>query len=218
MKTKLPVSTFVVAAILIIAVAAGTASCAIKEKTDNITAPSLIDHCAIQTSDNKSGSVTSKSLWMEYVAEHVILDANDQKHTRYEKRFDTTDVARAQEHTPFTIVMPAYVPALKLGATPDIDGSLEISDPSQVQVRIRYQIYRSGIITITEGTENYSLGELSVYSNLERIQINNKPVMRTRDNQAFSFKSNNLYFVIQAYFVSGDEVYKVVESIVQQIE
>jgi hypothetical protein len=190
-------------------------SCSPKEKADNITASSQTNNCAITQSDNRSGVITAKSLWMEYVAEHVILDANDQEHTRYEKRFDTTDIARAQEHIPFTIVMPTYVPALKLGATPDIDGSLEISDPSQAEIRIRYQIYRQGIITITETTHNFSLGEPSVDPDLERIQIGNKAVVRTRDNQNFSFTSNNLNFVIQAYFVSGDEVYKVVESMIR---
>jgi hypothetical protein len=151
--------------------------------------------------------------------------------------FYTRDIVRAQEEIPFPILLPTYTPDKRKNMPPpSIRGPLkkfQIKD--DVEINILYEVYLeleifgeevSGIIWITETNHHLSFGDPELNPDLELIEVHNKRVIVSenigkfeRDTQfGYSFNHDNVYYIVEISVLTKDEAYKVVESMIKQLE
>ncbi|UCH50605.1 MAG: hypothetical protein JSV54_06185 [Chloroflexota bacterium] len=151
-----------------------------------------------------------------------------------EDQFYTTDLARAQDKVPFPIVLPSYIPDKGKGIPlpsikgPLIDSNMHTGLDNKIEININYSIDLSEeagyLIRITECNYPYTIGDPKWDSDLESIEIEGKQVVRAEFDHSlgpaiwFSFRSQNIYFVVESYNIPADEAMKIVESIIGQIE
>ena len=144
-------------------------------------------------------------------------------------RFYTKDLTRAQEEIPFPIILPSYVPDKRKDAPPpDIIGPLtEFRDDNDIGVDIKYLLYLGdeilGQIIIKQSNRHISLGDPQLNPELEKIEIDGKWVIKTKDSFApneswFSFNLENVYFLVYFQGLPTEEAIKIVESMIKQIE
>jgi hypothetical protein len=147
----------------------------------------------------------------------------------YQGRFYTKDLERAQKEIPFNILLPTYLPNMKQNTyLPDIDGPLCQSQMDGVTVNIIYKLNpghgNPEILIIHESDNSMSLGELEVNPDLEQVEIQGISVVKTKDNWSpdtdvyFSFNSQSIFYIVETHYVSNEESYKIVESMIRQLK
>jgi hypothetical protein len=141
------------------------------------------------------------------------------------KHFQTNDMVRAQEHIPFTIVFPTYLPTVS--SSPNIMGPLGVLADEGVEVSIQYAtlvLNQPGMILLTESTFVRSFGDPSLDPSLELADIGGKQVIKSKDQSsqelehAYFFDSKGIYFFIEMHGVPTDQAIKVIGSLIQQIK
>ena len=164
---------------------------------------------------NPSSTTTNEDLfWMEH-----------------EGYFYTTDLDRAQENIPFTILLPEYMPGGGQNIPiPQIDGPLKESqdDIEGVEINIEYAINIGddlpALIIIHECNSSCGIGEPEVDPELEQVMIKGIQVIKTKDEWSpgtdtyYSFNANNIYYVIEMHNLPDDESFMIVESMIIQLE
>jgi hypothetical protein len=132
--------------------------------------------------------------------------------------FLTGDVARAQEHVPFKIAFPTCLPGdSNKQISPVITGMIKPSSIGPVQVRITYYIQPKGTIFINESNRS-QLAEASKQRDLQIVEISGKQIMTNSDNTVFYFDLADIGITVNSVQVPGDEMLKLVESMLQQIK
>jgi hypothetical protein len=144
-----------------------------------------------------------------------------------DNRFDTSDLARAQEQIPFPIILPNYHSDSKQKISlPYIEGPLkQFQEDNNVEIIIRFGIISTPnvAVMISESNNNTSsLGEPELDPELEKIEIEGMSVLKTRDNWSmsdvyYSFNSKNIYYNLEAHFIPNEECREIVQSIVESI-
>lgn len=135
-----------------------------------------------------------------------------------QKVFNTNDLARAQVHVPFTIVLPTYVPEKNRG--PDIQGPLDSSGGAKNQITINYSVQYMGLIMIDESQNVSSNNDLTKNDpDLERLEINGTEVIRDKVDNTFRFATGGVSVYVYTQNLPGgkfsdDELLKVVQSMV----
>ncbi|MFC2049789.1 hypothetical protein ACFLTN_01255 [Chloroflexota bacterium] len=143
-------------------------------------------------------------------------------------KFYTHDLVKAQAKIPFPIIIPTYFPGnAKQISLPAIEGIIN-KENNNIEVHIRYALYlNSGApsdIDITESNHLFRLGDPKLNSQLVSTEILGRQVVMEEFNHplgpssAFSFKSENIYFVVGLLNFPSDEATKIVESMIEQIE
>lgn len=166
--------------------------------------------------DNLSSVAQDVIYWMEVQSPNVTVDRSGQR-IEYQRRFGTNDIARAQNHVPFTIVVPKYLPNTEQHL-PTIDGPLDPSDNTSFRIRMTYGVPPNGLIVVTEYTYPHISARPIASPTLEQVEIAGKQVMKSKDNMLFIFEARNVSFIVQSREVPGEEARKVAESIIQQIK
>jgi hypothetical protein len=129
--------------------------------------------------------------------------------------FFTNDIVRAQKYIPFAIVFPSYIPGNTDGSIMlMISGKIDPSITGPVEIKITYYIQPNGQIIVSERNNSQLAGALK-QQNLEKIEINGKQVMKDKNNTTFYFDSADIGIIVHAYNVPGEEVLKVVESMIR---
>jgi hypothetical protein len=165
----------------------------------------------LKTSENVSLSAQDRIYWMEGQNQYI-----NGKEVTYETQFTTNDLTRAQEHVPFTIVIPTYLPSTNQ-RLPDISGPLITSGGKRIWIRVTYSVLPKGIIVITEG--KYAPGStIPEVEGREYVDIGGTQVLKDKNNTVFNFRSSDYGFALSAYDVPGEETLKVVESMIKQIK
>ena len=106
----------------------------------------------------------------------------------FQGRFYTTDLDRAQEEIPFTILLPTYLPDNEQKTIlPSIDGPLaQFQSDNEIEVNVKYGFDLGydwpGIILITESDFPSSLGDPELDPELERVEIEGISVVKTKDD------------------------------------
>lgn len=149
----------------------------------------------------------------------------------YQGRFYTQDIVRAQEIMPFQILLPKYIPNEgQRMSLPLIDGPLKDSQnfDNTVTVNIKYAINIgndiSAIVIITETNSYYDIGDPNTDPYLEEVIILGISVVKTKDEWSpnrdtyYSFNSKGIYYVIEMHNLPDDESYKIIESIIMQLD
>jgi hypothetical protein len=142
----------------------------------------------------------------------------------YQSHFYTNDIARAQQHIPFTILLPSYIPTKEdKQPIPVIEWPFNTSPNIKPVVTIKYGAWPAGYISIKESAYPFELGSTESNTSFEQIEIDGKQVNSKIDkssqlsNRSFSFKSRDIYFIVELLNVPHEEALKVVESMVNQI-
>jgi hypothetical protein len=141
--------------------------------------------------------------------------------------FYTHDLSKAQAKVPFRLIIPTYFPGnAKERSLPSIQGTIN-KENNNIEVNIRYVLYRSGAfsdIMIIESNHPFDLGDPKLDPQLVSTEILGRQVVMQEFNDplgpasALSFKSENIYFVVQLANFPTDEAMKIVESIIEQID
>jgi hypothetical protein len=146
-----------------------------------------------------------------------------------ENRFNTNDSERAQKDIPFPIIIPTYLPRNNpKKVLPDIEGPLsQFQDGNNIEIIIRYSLdignYLPGAIMASESNFAYSLGEPVLDPDLELIEIEGIPVVKTKDDFSggsdayYSFNSKDIYYNVETHGIPNEESNEIVESMVNQI-
>lgn len=113
---------------------------------------------------------------------------------------------------------------------PVIEGPLGKSEEDNgiVEVNIKYAINighdLSTLIVIGERNAPYTLGEIEVNPELEKVEIQGISVIKTKDKWSpnrdtyYCFNSNNIYYVIEMHNLPDEECLKVVEYMITQLD
>ena len=147
-------------------------------------------------------------------------------------RFYTYNLSRAQEKVPFTIIVPSYLTGeVSSISLPFIDGPLsESNGDSEININISYHLSlgndKYGYIFIEEN--NYPLipENPEVNPDYEYIEILDKKLVKTDGDLVFgpgtiyylNLNNQEIYWFIEAHNISPDESFKVVKSMVEQLE
>jgi hypothetical protein len=143
----------------------------------------------------------------------------------YMNHFYTNDIDRAQQHIPFTLLLPGYIPTKEHNQPiPAIEGTLNTSPNIKPEVMIKYGAWPAGYISIKESTYPNVLEYPESNESYEQIEIDGKHTVIIKEktsplnNCSFSFKGGDIYFIVDILNVSHEEALKVVDSMLQQIK
>lgn len=147
-------------------------------------------------------------------------------------RFSTYNLARAQKEIPFPIIIPTYLPDERpQKPLPLIDGPLSNPrDDNEINVNIKYSLSLGGntigYLIIEEN--NYPLipPDPELNPDYEYIVILGKELVKREGNVGLgpgwiyflNLNDQGVHWYIQAYNFSADEAYKIVESMIKQLE
>ncbi|MFC2122217.1 hypothetical protein ACFLRP_00860 [Bacteroidota bacterium] len=139
--------------------------------------------------------------------------------------FYTTDIERAREEIPFSILLPNYFSDnVKYVSKPSIRGPLKAFRTSgKVSILIEYLVDfgldEPSLILITE--TNHPIEPANTD---KMVEIKGKSVVLWDGNFSlgpgffFFFNDGSTHFVVELYYFSYDEAFKIVESMIKQIE
>jgi low affinity Fe/Cu permease len=142
--------------------------------------------------------------------------------------FYTHDLVKAQAKIPFRIIVPTYFPGNVKGISlPSIQGIIN-KENNNIEVNIRYVLYLNSEapsdIIIIESNHPFDLGDPKLDPQLVSTEILGRQVVKEEFNHplgpssAFSFNSDNIYFVVLLANLSTDEAMKIVESMIEQTD
>jgi hypothetical protein len=133
-------------------------------------------------------------------------------------RFTTYNVARAQEHVPFKIILPTYLPNKNnKQAIPRFSGKINPSRLEPITIEIIYPIQLLDIIFIYE-QYRIQFAETIRRDDFEIVDINGKQVMKNKNNNVFYFESTDASIRVNSVNIPRDDVLRVVESMINQIK
>jgi hypothetical protein len=150
-----------------------------------------------------------------------------------ENRFDTSDLERAQQEIPFPILMPNYQPENnEMISLPYISGPLkQFQEDNNVEIKIQFSIgldsTPKAAVMIFESNYSSSLGEPELNPEIERIEIEDISVLKTKDDWSetdayYSFESNGIFYIVEAHLIPNESVKKmvfdIVESMIKQLK
>ena len=140
-------------------------------------------------------------------------------------RFDTNDIARAQQEIPFQIVLPTYLPD-SMPVRPDINGPLkQYQSEGQVEVDILYLLHFSngtiGTLRLSESNYSVTAPDPKLNPGFQQTQISGHSVIETDGNFAegpgtiLYFTFDRLWFVVEAYKLPQGGAQKIVQSMLE---
>ncbi len=143
--------------------------------------------------------------------------------------FHTTDLERAQQEIPFTIIVPEYLPDNLDPYSPYlIEGPVKGSSGTEdIEIEVSYKAENKPRIDIIENSENIlmlpSPDADPVYLDIAGIQV-----LQQEDNMygyninidglRFDWNQSGRTFMVRVFEYSQDEGIKIVESMIRQIE
>jgi hypothetical protein len=142
--------------------------------------------------------------------------------------FYTFNREKAQEEIPFPIIMPGYIPTDKLGYSPKplISGPLKKHQTGDgVEVRILFQVFYVGNMVIPYEIHEYNYPVLPpapedspdlMYYEVSGVSVVSHEIQGQSTDYYFNYKS--IYFVVNSYEITSEEVYKMIESMIAQFE
>jgi hypothetical protein len=147
-------------------------------------------------------------------------------------RFSTYNLAKAQKEIPFPIIIPTYLPDERPQKPfPLIDGPLSNSrDDNKINVYIEYSLSLGGntigYLNIEENNYPIIPEDPELNPDYEYIVILGKKLIKTEANVGLgpgviyflNLNDQGVHWYIQAYNFSEDEAYKIVESMIKQLE
>ena len=142
--------------------------------------------------------------------------------------FHTSDLERAQQEIPFTIIVPTYLPDdLDPDSPYEIGGPLKDSSQNEnIEVWISYRAEGERIIEIEENSQTFIMlptPELNpVYIEIAGIQVLQQEAHiygeTIIEGLSFDWNQGGLTFSVLVFSYSQDEAIKIVESMIEQIE
>ena len=182
------------------------ASCAVAAATI------LSAGCSYQPGSGTMGTPPTTLLWRETGA-----------------RFDTKDLARAQEEIPFAIVLPSYVPGNQgdpATQLPQITGTLRAYQrDNRVQIEVFYiaELGRDTFGVVRIRAANYPVvpGDPETNPDNQYVEIAGKTMIKTEGNFQegpgiiFYFNQGGIYYEVGVYNFPSNDAFKVVESLVR---
>jgi hypothetical protein len=142
--------------------------------------------------------------------------------------FHTSNLGRAQQEIPFTIILPTYLPDnLDPDSPYEIIGPVEGSTENEnVEVRISYRSGGYRIIEIFENSQTIIMlptPELNpIYHDIAGIQVLQQETHlygeTITEGLSFNWNQGVFTFSVVVFSYSQDEAIKIVESMIEQIE
>ena len=222
LTVRIGIIGIVVIIVVVLAIIAGT-SYGLYHLGEKMGIDKGIEAVSILQSDIINGVINDTEAgiynWGEFKPPDVTIEINvSRENVKYANRrtFGTNDITRAQEHIPFAIILPTYLPYNGTGQNvPTISGPLETYN-NEFQVTLSYGVPGGGLVIIDESNCPISYGNPELNYGLERIVVNGKDAIRSIKDTEFSFRSGDVYFVIASFNLPGEEVRKVFESLINQ--
>jgi hypothetical protein len=143
--------------------------------------------------------------------------------TEYKGMFYTTDIARAQEEMPFTIIVPDYMPEMQGEVKlPIITGTLKKSSgggTAEIELLFYLTYADKSLIKLIECNYVYTSGDPELNPELEVVNMKGKRVIRAIRNEhsTFYFNENGIYYILNCQYVPVAEAVKVLESMLKQL-
>jgi hypothetical protein len=142
--------------------------------------------------------------------------------------FHTTDLERAQQEIPFTIIVPEYLPDNLDPYSPHlIEGPVKGSSGDEaIEVEVSYKAENKPRIDIIENSESILMlpnPDLNpIYLDIAGVQVlqQDEAIYSTPtiEGLRFDWNQSGRTFSLMAFSYSQDELIKIVESMIRQIE
>ena len=142
--------------------------------------------------------------------------------------FHTSDLERAQQEIPFTIIVPTYLPDnLDPDSPYEIGGPLnDSSENENITVWISYRAEGEHIIEIEENSETFIMLPTSefnpIYLDIAGVQVLQQETYlyggTTIEGIRFDWNQGGLTFSVLVFSYSQEEAIKIVESMIEQID
>jgi hypothetical protein len=142
------------------------------------------------------------------------------------KEYRTNDITTAQKETPFTIILPIYLPK-EFSTLPDFAGLAKKDFNNESPITITYQSYKRVPIVIEEYNEIHNVipsavvSTYLIYSDVQVLEQETQ-LMSIKDDQStlvpgfiYTWNKNNVHFEVTIAEYGKEEAQKVIGSMIK---